>query len=72
MLRNEARHGAIAFPIAMTVMMILHGALATPGLAQVTTTVLGTVQDAQGGALPGATVVLISETRGTRMWLASR
>ena len=27
----------------------------------------GTVKDAQGGVLPGATVVLISETRGTRI-----
>jgi hypothetical protein len=34
--------------------------------AQVTTTVLGTVKDTQGGVLPGATVTLISETRGTR------
>ena len=36
-------------------------------LAQVTTgTVLGTVNDAQGGAIPGATVTLVSEARGTR------
>ena len=34
---------------------------------QVTTgSVIGTVQDAQGGVIPGATVVLISESRGTR------
>ena len=36
--------------------------------AQVTTgNVFGTVKDAQGGVLPGATVVLISETRGTKI-----
>jgi carboxypeptidase family protein/TonB-dependent receptor-like protein len=35
--------------------------------AQITTgTVSGTVKDAQGGVIPGATVVLISETRGTK------
>jgi hypothetical protein len=35
--------------------------------AQITTgTVSGSVKDAQGGVIPGATVVLISETRGTR------
>jgi hypothetical protein len=34
---------------------------------QVTTaTVFGRVQDAQGGVIPGATLVLLSETRGTR------
>lgn len=39
----------------------------TLAVAQITTgTVLGTVNDAQGGAIPGATVVLVSETRGTR------
>jgi len=36
-------------------------------LAQITTgTVSGNVKDAQGGVIPGATVVLISETRGTK------
>src|SRR5436305_2276114 len=35
--------------------------------AQITTgTVSGTVKDASGGVIPGATVVLISETKGTR------
>src|SRR6266566_8219793 len=39
----------------------------TPVLAQITTgTVSGNVKDAQGGVIPGATVVLISETRGTK------
>ena len=36
--------------------------------AQITTgTVTGTVKDAQGGVIPGATVVLISEARGTKL-----
>jgi hypothetical protein len=35
--------------------------------AQITTgSVSGVVKDAQGGVIPGATVVLISEARGTR------
>ncbi len=41
---------------------------ATPVSAQITTgNVTGTVKDAQGGVVPGATVVLISEARGTRL-----
>jgi Carboxypeptidase regulatory-like domain len=40
---------------------------ASPALAQITTgSIAGTVNDAQGGVIPGATVVLISESRGTR------
>ncbi len=46
------------------------GLLAIAGLpasAQITTgTVAGTVKDAQGGVVPGATVVLVSETQGTK------
>ena len=42
-------------------------AAAPPAWAQVITgTVTGTVSDAQGGVLRGATVVLVNETRGTR------
>ena len=38
-----------------------------PVAAQVTTgTVYGTVKDAQGGVIPGATLVLTSDTRGTK------
>ena len=41
--------------------------VAVPASAQITTgTVTGTVKDAQGGVVPGATVVLISEARGTK------
>ena len=41
--------------------------LALPAAAQLTTgSVAGTVKDAQGGVIPGATVTLVSETRGTK------
>jgi hypothetical protein len=41
--------------------------LALPARAQLTTgSVGGTVKDVQGGVIPGATVTLVSETRGTR------
>src|SRR5713101_2251601 len=41
--------------------------VSSPVLAQITTgTVSGNVKDAQGGVIPGATVVLISETCGTK------
>ena len=41
--------------------------LAAPALAQITTgNVAGTVKDAQGGVVPGATVVLVSETKATK------
>jgi hypothetical protein len=41
---------------------------AIPVSAQITTgTVAGTVKDAQGGVVPGATVVLVSEARGTKL-----
>ena len=40
---------------------------ALPARAQITTgTVSGTVKDAQGGVVPGATIVLISESKGTK------
>jgi hypothetical protein len=41
--------------------------VSSPALAQITTgNVSGTVRDPQGGVIPGATVTLISETRGTK------
>ena len=53
------------FTVAAGLMLALLPASAV--LAQITTgTVSGNVKDGQGGVIPGATVVLISETRGTR------
>src|SRR6478735_7310213 len=41
---------------------------ATPASAQITTgNVAGSVRDAQGGVVPGATVVLIDEAKGTKL-----
>ena len=55
-----------AFRLA-SVVLIAVLAMAGPVSAQgVTGTVSGTVKDAQGGVVPGATVTLISETKGTR------
>jgi hypothetical protein len=52
------------------ILAMAFGALLTvayPALAQITTgSVAGTVKDAQGGVIPGATVVLVSESRGIR------
>jgi len=47
---------------------VLTVVLAAPtASAQITTgTIAGTVQDSSGGVIPGATIVLISESRGTR------
>ena len=44
------------------VVLVLVGSAGAQG---VTGTVTGTVKDAQGGVIPGATVTLISDTRGT-------
>ena len=42
-------------------------ALSADAVAQITTgTISGSVEDSQGGRIPGATVTLISEARGTR------
>jgi hypothetical protein len=50
---------------ALAVVVLL--GLTMPVSAQVTTgSVVGTVRDAQGGVIPGATVVLVSQARGTR------
>src|SRR5690606_8681652 len=53
----------------VVLMALLMACLAAPSVAtaQITTgTIAGTVQDSSGGVIPGATVVLISESRGTR------
>ena len=54
--------------LSLAVALILALALLpSTAAAQITTgTVTGRVVDTQGGVIPGATVVLISETRGTR------
>ncbi|ODS52841.1 MAG: hypothetical protein ABS36_15335 [Acidobacteria bacterium SCN 69-37] len=39
--------------------------LSVPAVAQTTGTVAGSIRDAQGGVIPGATVTLTSESRGT-------
>ena len=42
-------------------------ALAMPAAAQITTgSIAGSVKDAQGGVIPGATVVLTNEAQGTK------
>jgi hypothetical protein len=52
---------------AIVCAVLVIGGFDGPAFAQVNTgTVLGTVKDAQGGVIPGATVTLISEARGTR------
>ena len=53
-LRYTAATGAIVLALA--------GSMAAQG---VTGTITGTVKDAQGGVIPGATVTVISDTRGT-------
>ena len=51
--------------VAMALVIGLIAALSAE--AQITTgTVTGTVKDAQGGVIPGATVLLVSEARGTK------
>src|SRR5262245_21418405 len=40
-------------------------AIAGPAFAQASASVTGSVKDSQGGVIPGATVILTSQTRGT-------
>src|SRR5499433_1883314 len=50
-----------------TSLLLALASVSSPVFAQITTgTVTGTVKDTQGAIIPGATVVLISETRGTK------
>jgi hypothetical protein len=51
----------------LCVLGLLAIAAASTASAQITTgTISGTVKDAQGGVVPGATVVLVSEAKGTK------
>jgi len=53
--------------LVSTGLLLAFISFASPAFAQITTgTVTGNVKDASGGVIPGATVVLVSETRGTR------
>jgi hypothetical protein len=53
---------------AVSAALLLLLSAAMPVSAQITTgNVSGTVKDSQGGVVPGATVVLISESKGTRI-----
>ena len=53
---------------ALAAALIALLAIAVPASAQTTTaTVTGTVKDGQGGVIPGATVTLISDTRGVKL-----
>src|SRR5437879_7800948 len=57
----------VRFVHLLAVSLMALCAAAVPAAAQITTgTVTGTVKDTTGGVIPGATVVLISEARGTR------
>ena len=59
-MRCARRTGICGMALAVLI------AISLPAAAQITTgSVAGTVKDSQGGVIPGATVVLISETRGT-------
>ena len=52
---------------SIAIVLIL-AAAALPASAQITTgNITGTVKDAQGGVVPGATVTLIDEARGTKL-----
>src|SRR5262245_16516563 len=54
-------------PRGLALALCLVGGLASTASAQITTgAVTGTVTDPQGGVIPGATVLIISETQGTK------
>jgi len=58
----RARHGLGIFAIGVLLCAMPRAAAAQANTA----TVFGSVKDAQGGVIPGATVTLISETQGTK------
>jgi hypothetical protein len=61
---TKMRVSFIATVVTATFVLL---AVAAPAWAQITTgNVSGTIKDPQGGVVPGATVVLVSEARGTK------
>src|SRR5260221_10979561 len=58
------REKVVSTLIGMVVALIC---MASPTYAQVTGTVTGVVQDTSNGRIPGATVLLTSETKGTKL-----
>ena len=57
----QFRRNSIVAAVFTVVML----AMAAVTFAQTTGTLTGTVKDAQGAVIPGATVTITSETRGT-------
>jgi Carboxypeptidase regulatory-like domain len=54
--------------VSAAALLLLILALAAPAAAQLTTgTLTGTLKDSQGGVVPGATVTLTSEAKGTQL-----
>lgn len=49
------------------VVIVMLVCAASVARAQVSGTVTGSVKDARGGVIPGASVVLVSESRGTQI-----
>ena len=63
---HEETHDLPAAPVVRRNFIAIFAVLAsTPVGAQTTGSVVGSVKDSQGAVIPGATVSLISETRGT-------
>src|SRR5438046_402238 len=59
---SMVRQGVRYMAAVGAVLLVLAASVAAQG---VTGTITGTVKDTQGGVVPGATVTLISATRGT-------
>ena len=65
--RTRRRDGGESGTCSLVAVLFLPGGWTASAFAQLTTgTIAGSVQDAQGAAIPGAAVTLTSETMGTR------